>query len=162
MARHMRLPRRLIASVLGLLFLAIIFSPLANLGLHSAIIAHATNGECSGDCDICGCSPERRATHTCCCWLKKLKNHPDHKEKIAGCCLKNKKAQTSILSGACPCGSGKQLALWGKEELQVLPYHFNGGIALLRKGTFSHQLPDRLVSRSVRPPVPPPELSTRS
>lgn len=152
-----RLPRHIIAGVLALLFLAIIFSPLANLGLHSAIIIHAMTGECSGDCDICGCSPERRASHTCCCWLKKLKNNPNHNEQATGCCIKEKKAQTRTLSSTCPCGSGKQLALWGKEELQVLPYHFSGSNVLLRKDRFSHQTSDRLVSRNVKPPVPPPE-----
>lgn len=156
-----RFPRHIIACVLTLIFLAITFSPLANLGMHSAIIAHAITGECTGDCDTCGCTPERSESHTCCCWYNKLKNNDKHHEQEAGCCKKNKKLRTSTISSNCPCGSGKQLALCGTEELQVLPYHFSGGITLLREDNFSHQTPDRLVGRNVKPPVPPPELSIR-
>lgn len=156
-----RLPRHIIAGLLALIFVGISLSPLAKIGMHSSIITQAIPGECSGDCDTCGCSPERRASHSCCCWLNKRKNHDKHDEQVADCCKKNSKVKTSAISGYCPCGSAKQFSLWGKEELQLLPYNFNGGITLLREDRFFHHSPLQLVGRSIKPPVPPPELSIR-
>ncbi len=55
------------------IYLLIVFTPLAPLAMQSKIVAHAVTGECSGDCKVDGCSLERSAAHTCCCWQKK--NH---------------------------------------------------------------------------------------
>lgn len=63
--------RRSIAAVMAMIYLAIILSPLASFAMHSKVVAHAVTGECVGDCDICGCSQESRANHTCCCAQKK-------------------------------------------------------------------------------------------
>jgi hypothetical protein len=56
---------------LTMIYLLIVFSPLAPLAMQSKLVAHAVTGECSGDCRIDGCSLERSADHTCCCWQKK-------------------------------------------------------------------------------------------
>jgi hypothetical protein len=64
--------RKLIAVILTTIYLIIALSPLAPLAMHSKAVAHAVTGECVGDCRICGCSPEARANHTCCCAKKKL------------------------------------------------------------------------------------------
>jgi hypothetical protein len=153
-------PRRIIANVLIVIFFAITISPLANLSMRFAVISHAITGECTGDCDTCGCLPERRALHTCCC-QNKLKKRDRHNEQVTGCCKKRNNKQTPAVSQACPCGKGKKLALWEKEEFLVLPYHFSENIALLCEDMFLHDAPDRLVGRNVKPPVPPPELSIR-
>ncbi len=68
-----KLHRHITAYTLTLLYILITLTPLSPLALKSARIAHAVTGECSGDCDIDGCSLESRANHTCCCWQKKLK-----------------------------------------------------------------------------------------
>jgi len=60
-----------IAFVLLGLYAGIALSPLAPLALNLAPGAIPVNGECSGECDIDGCSPESRSKHTCCCWNKK-------------------------------------------------------------------------------------------
>jgi hypothetical protein len=52
---------------LAIVYMLIVMSPLASLAMHSKAVAHAVTGECSGDCDICGCSLESRSNHTCCC-----------------------------------------------------------------------------------------------
>jgi len=57
---------------MAVLYLLVTFSPLAPLAMHSKRVAHAVTGECSGDCGICGCAPERSAARACCCWQKKL------------------------------------------------------------------------------------------
>jgi hypothetical protein len=63
--------RRLIAVMLTTVYMLIVMSPLAPLAMHSPVVAHAVTGECSGDCDICGCSLESRASKTCCCAKKR-------------------------------------------------------------------------------------------
>lgn len=63
--------RNLTSLLLTLIYLLIVVSPLAPLAMQSKPVAHAVTGECSGDCRIDGCSLERSATHTCCCWQKK-------------------------------------------------------------------------------------------
>ena len=63
--------RRMIAATLTVVYLVIALSPLAPFAMYSKVVAHAVTGECSGDCDICGCSKESRANHTCCCAKKK-------------------------------------------------------------------------------------------
>jgi len=56
--------------MLSTVYLLIVMSPLAPLAMQSKVVAHAVTGECSGDCDICGCSLESRASKTCCCAKK--------------------------------------------------------------------------------------------
>ena len=63
--------RYITSLLMSLIYLLIVFAPLTPLALESKIVAHAVTGECSGDCKIDGCSLERSATHTCCCWQKK-------------------------------------------------------------------------------------------
>lgn len=69
--KTMRPHRRLFAIILMTIYLSIALSPLAPLAMHSKVVAHAVTGECVGDCNVCGCSQESRANHTCCCAKKK-------------------------------------------------------------------------------------------
>ncbi|NJD91716.1 MAG: hypothetical protein FIA91_09410 [Geobacter sp.] len=64
--------RYITSLLLTAVYLLITLMPLAPLAMHSKRVAYAISGECSGDCAICGCSAERSATRTCCCWQKKL------------------------------------------------------------------------------------------
>jgi hypothetical protein len=63
--------RRFSAVILTTVYILIVMSPLASFAMLSKTVVHAVTGECSGDCDICGCSLESRANHTCCCAKKK-------------------------------------------------------------------------------------------
>ena len=92
--------RVLAALLLTVVYLAVTLSPLAPLALQSPSLAHAITGECSGDCDICGCSAEARANHTCCCAQKK--KHDSHDDShddspLPDCC--KKKGLFAKLSG---------------------------------------------------------------
>jgi hypothetical protein len=60
--------RTIISLCMAMLYLLIVLTPLAPMVMHSPRLAHAITGECSGDCAICDCSPERSAARTCCCW----------------------------------------------------------------------------------------------
>lgn len=69
----MTIASRYITSLLmTAVYLLITLMPLAPLAMNSKWVAYAISGECSGDCAICGCSAERSAARTCCCWQKKL------------------------------------------------------------------------------------------
>lgn len=80
--------RSITSLAMAVLYLLIIGLPLAPLAMHSRQVVHAVTGECSGDCSICGCAPERSAARACCCWQKKRAQ-----ERLAGssgksCCNK--------------------------------------------------------------------------
>ena len=63
--------RKYSALFLALAYAIMLLGQLAPMSMGSATIAHAITGECSGDCDIDGCSLASRLNHTCCCWQKK-------------------------------------------------------------------------------------------
>jgi hypothetical protein len=54
-----------------MIYLLIMLSPLASFAMQLKPAANTVTGECSGDCRIDGCSVERSAAHTCCCWQKR-------------------------------------------------------------------------------------------
>jgi hypothetical protein len=165
-----------------MVYAAIVLSPLAPLALKSPTLAHAITGECAGDCDICGCAPERRASHTCCCWMKKLREQEALSrgtssclpaEHEAGCCsaakesskhtccgegpAKTKRMNTpSTIYRCSPCGKGKLALLWGTETYQHLPYLFSGNLSDTSLA-YAIPQPDYLRSRHQEPPDPPPK-----
>lgn len=148
--------------MLTAIYLLITISPLAPIAMRSKSVAHAVTGECSGDCDICGCSPERRASRTCCCWQKKLQHdrtrHEDEKG-TASCCKTKPGGKKVEIACNCPCGSGKLLALWGLEKIQHLPFRFASGIPIPQENTTETATPERLTSRHGEPPDPPPKVA---
>lgn len=130
-------------------------SPLAPLALRSPELAHAITGECAGDCNICGCSAEQRANHTCCCAQKKKLE--SHQKSQPDCCKPKAAGGPTVLKCGCPCGSGKQLTL-GATTSELIPFFFAVPIA---HGSPAHDLPTRprpLFSRTLEPPEPPPRL----
>ena len=69
------------------IYLLIAVSPLSPLAMQSKFLVHAATGECSGDCKIDGCSLERSAAHTCCCWQKKRnEDNKAHQHVKPRCC----------------------------------------------------------------------------
>lgn len=96
----LKIPRHITARFLMVLYLLIALTPLSPLLLQSAHIAHAVTGECSGDCDIDGCSLESRANHICCCRQKKMKKSGMQQVAVSGsCCVPA--AQVIVVTGAC-------------------------------------------------------------
>lgn len=149
--------RYIVAQLLTVIYLLINLSSLVPLALTSATIAHAVTGECVGNCDICGCSAERRANHTCCCCLKKQKLEHD-RQGVPECCKNKKQHKITMYSSNCPCGSNKHPGLLGGEKSEQLPYRFtNGEISLDENALVSfHRF--RLTERHGDPPDPPPKL----
>jgi hypothetical protein len=158
-----RSSRKMISLLVTVIYLLITMSPLVPLALKSPRVAHAVTGECSGDCNICGCSPERRANHTCCCWLKKMKHDHDHEEEqLPACCKKKHKPAKPELKCNCPCGSGKQIAIWGAEKHEQIPCQYIAGIPFSFGNSLAGVYERRLTDRYGDPPDPPPKISSIS
>jgi hypothetical protein len=97
--------RRMIAASLTVIYLVIALSPLTPFAMYSPVVAHAVTGECSGDCDICGCSPESRANHTCCCAKKKQMQARNAKLPIAEHCSSKAATAPATVKGGCIAAS---------------------------------------------------------
>jgi hypothetical protein len=148
--------RNIVTLLIMVIYILINLGSLAPLALKSPRLAHELTGECAGNCDICGCSAERRANHTCCCFLKK--KHQHDQENVPDCCKNKKVNKTTILTCNCPCGNNKHPGLPGAEKSEQLPYRFTEGTIALAEDTLVsfHQI--RLTDRHGDPPDPPPKL----
>ena len=157
--------RGFVAAVLLAVYLMISLSPLSSLALHSKSFAHAVTGECSGDCDICGCSPENRAAKTCCCSKKRTQQAANHviDDTTPDCCKKKTSTTTaSIASCGCPCGGHKQVALAGVGSFEIIPFKFILNDTRGYDHTCFNSSEKRLTTRHTDPPDPPPRLASLS
>ena len=156
----LRLPRFIPAIVLAVLYAMIVLSPLAPLALCSPAIAHAFTGECVSDCSICGCSPERSANHTCCCWQKKHLHEYDGSQDEPECCWKKhqSKKTTSMIS-SCPCGSKKIITLYGLGQSELLPFLFSLDNLVIFEASLNAHIPTCQFDWPGEPPDPPPKLT---
>lgn len=99
-----RAPRYLISLVMTAIYLLVSLAPLATAALHSGMIAQVLTAECTGDCRVCGCSPERSAARACCCWQKKpagvkaLKRTTEYKSCPTATAAANSKATGNCCS----------------------------------------------------------------
>lgn len=156
-----RSKRCLIAAMLTAIYLAIVLSPLVSLAMQSNVVVHAITGECSGDCDLCGCSPESRANRTCCCAKKRQQLahvHVDDEEGTPDCCKKEAAAKKTIISCGCPCGSRTKAVLSTSASSEVLPFHFMEQFNRPHAISTCSSPARRLASRHREPPDPPPKL----
>ncbi len=81
--------RHTISLFLIAIYLFAVFSPVAPFVMQS------TTGECSGDCSADGCSLERSAAHTCCCWQKKKRVSNLSQQKFNADCCATKQSKTA-------------------------------------------------------------------
>ena len=158
-----RYPRFIPGLVLVILYTMIVLSPLTPVVLNSPLFDHTVIGECAGDCALCGCAPERSASHTCCCWLKKQSAEHIEEQNQSACCKKkssdNKKTKTIISSR--PCGSGKTAALAGMEQEDAFPYHFTLQKPVALESELSKHIAHCLIDWLGEPPDHPPKISQR-
>lgn len=155
--------RYISAFVLCVLYGLIVLSTLAPLALRSAVIAHALTGECAGECGLCGCSPERSASRTCCCWQKKLRQEHsvrDDDQEQSDCCAENRdsgKIKTAAISSL-PCGSGKTMALLGAEQTDILPFRFSQSPPAAAESPINVQTRHSWADWPGEPPDQPPKV----
>lgn len=151
--------RSLAARLLIALFAVIVASPLASLAMRCATVAHAITGKCTGDCSICGCSPERSATRTCCCWKKRLQEEEARKPD---CCKKKSGHSKATVSWNYPCGSDRLISVAGAGKFALVPYQFSGFSSPLLKGGNNPLPPAFLTDYNCEPPDPPPKTASFS
>jgi hypothetical protein len=155
----LKLPvRSIIAATMMVLYLFISLSPLLAPALRSKAVLHALTGECSGDCDICDCSAESRATQTCCCSMKKQQQARAHlNDGIPDCCKKTPAPGTAVIASCgCPCGSGKTTTLAAGSSSELLPYYFRASLKAPHSDSPDFAPSHALISRHAEPPDPPP------
>ena len=95
-----RAKRQSIAFVMTIIYLLITLSPLASIAMHSKSFVHVVTGECTGDCDTCGCSPASRSDQTCCC-ARKRQQQTGFVKLSRGDCCSNKPAPTPVSKKSC-------------------------------------------------------------
>ncbi|RII28921.1 MAG: hypothetical protein CXR31_03345 [Geobacter sp.] len=149
--------RHIKALVLAVVYSLITLSPLEPLAFQSAAVAHTVMAECAGECSACNCSPERSASHTCCCWQKKLQDeHGQDQEQMPDCCRQMERDTTPTLTCTCPCGNENQL-LFSDRESEQLPFTFNGGLPIVNESMIASLERSRQMDRHGAPPDPPPK-----
>ncbi len=94
--------------LMTIIYLLIAVSPLAPFAMQSKFLVHAVTGECSGDCKIDGCSLERSAAHTCCCWQKKRNDESKTHQHIEPGCCDIKKVETPKKVASCCAARTKE------------------------------------------------------
>jgi len=153
--------RRLIAAGLTVVYLAFVFTPLVSSAMFSTVAPAAVVRECTGDCDLCGCSAESRASHSCCCAKKRQQQahvHEDDGDETADCCKKKPVEKKSILACGCPCGNGKQIPFSIGGTSEVILCKFSEQFGLQQTLTRFPTLAQQATSRHREPPDPPPKL----
>jgi len=153
-----RLPRFIPAIVLVVLYAMIVLSPLAPMALRSPMIAHAITGECVSDCSICGCSPERSANHTCCCWQKKRLHEQESYQDEPECCRKKHHGKKVSIISRCHCGGNRTIAFFGAGNNELLPFLFSLDNLVIFELTLNAHIVACQSDWPGEPPDPPPKL----
>jgi hypothetical protein len=166
--------RTKIAGLLLMVYMSITLTPLAPLAMHSKPLAHEVTGECTGDCDICGCSQASRSSQTCCCARKKQQQSILTAATDGDCCAASRQEQgadhgtnvpargETVFKCSCPCDSGKQFSLAGAGISEILPFFYAESIHPFPEDENYLPLVKRMTSRHAEPPDPPPRLSNLS
>jgi hypothetical protein len=150
--------RYFMALLLTVIYLTILVSPIVQFILLPEALAHAITVGYSGDGNTCGCSAQKRAQHTCCCYSAKLTSKASDKDS-SGCCDGKPAENKAMLGCSCHCGAGEQAALPTFARGEVLLFAFEAGV------TPPSQLADYpgetrgMMTRSIDPPDPPPHPS---
>ena len=151
------LPRFIPAIVIIVLYVMIVLSPLAPIALRSPMIAHAITGECVGDCAICGCSPERSANHTCCCWQKRHQLEQEAEQDEPECCRKKHQGKKVSIITRCRCGGSKSIAFFGAGNRDLLPFLFSLDNLVIFGSTLNAHIVVCQSEWPGEPPDPPPK-----
>jgi hypothetical protein len=153
--------RSTIALLLTVIHLLMMASPIVAFASQKKAMARAVAGECSGDCDVCGCSPESRAAGTCCCSRKRRLEASlhRHEEQKPPCCRHEAPEENVVvISCGCPCGGNDSADLCGvdTDETLISRYSYPSAVSLVAD---RRPIATRVLqSRHLQPPDPPPKL----
>jgi len=150
-----RLSKRRMTKTGALLQLATVCLLQAALVLPSFTLARPTtvHAVCQGDHEKCGCSPARVAAGTCCCVISTLP--PCCKKKA----LEKAKLQAIRLAQP-PCG--KDELVISQEFSPFVPARFTPPLQFPVAWHYPPCPAATPTERTLRPPVPPPELTLHS
>ena len=135
--------------------------------LAHALAVHTQAGRCAMDHRICGCSPERIASRTCCCF-RNMK-HAGTSVEPGHCHLQARAHEQPDLDDDTPLTSHKLSSLPCVLDPQIIS-HVTSEIKYLRsnqaplpmRGSAPHKSPPRgdgYLNPSLEPPDPPPKIS---
>ncbi len=114
-----RLPRYLTSLLMTVVYLLLTLSPLVSIGIQAQPFLQVLSRECSGDCGRCGCSAERSASRSCCCWQKKLAEAKKQRAMLnASCSLAT--TASSKTAGDC-CDKHSQQEDYDQEAVVTTP-----------------------------------------
>jgi len=112
--------------------------------------------QCRGDHSQCGCSPERIAAHTCCCYQRKAlySDMRDHRNKSH--CAKRGGNSSMAYIGIAPCGGNPKFITVSLDRLEFM--RSEAQTALPAGCSFGRPsfLRETVNSRIMEPPDPPP------
>lgn len=100
----MIISRYIVALLLATIYLLTVLSPLISAAAQMSL-GQSSARRCSGDCKVDGCSLERSATHTCCCW-QVAQQETDAPTSPATSDKPTEQTVESPMRGSC-CGAGK-------------------------------------------------------
>lgn len=96
-------PSRTVRATVLLFFYSIIaLGPVAPVILHFSPVAHAVTGQCTGDCIVDGCDPERSANRACCCWQRPPLTAAPEALVTTDCCETTPARQAPTQPSCCP------------------------------------------------------------
>lgn len=158
-----KIRRPIIALILAAMYAAPIVSPVLSFAVHSTMNTLVVLGECSGNCDLCGCPPAKSKDHTCCCARKRAKLaaiHDDHHESpVSSCCATKRPEKEPVLSFTCPCGPKRAAAAAKTETSEVVPSTLSGLSLHTFVDILTRDEPAHPLTCHADPPDPPPKVA---
>lgn len=141
-------------AILLIVVLSLLQFSLWGLSFIHALPETETHATCQGDHNLCGCSPSRIASGTCCCALA----------SISPCCQKNyietamqEKAALGAVLTSLPCGGSEDPLVTASIEAYLLP----GSTSCHCTVSTTLYLPSPISSQQehqIPPPTPPPQV----
>jgi hypothetical protein len=127
--------------------------------LCSQFLVSAPHGaSCQHDHRLCGCSPERSASRTCCCFQSKPKCCQGKETPAAEALAKPDQRPGRPILCAIPCGSQPKLVLTSLQEIKFLQFASVPLTAQVSVTNYPALVPGTSPRRFLDPPDPPPKI----
>lgn len=111
-------------------------------------------------CPTASIPSAEKAAGSCCSKPGQNADHEKEDSLSAQASSATDRDTPTVSISTCPCGSGKDLTFSAGERSQHIPYRYLSGVPIQPVTQFTFMQPERLVSRSGEPPVPPPKIIT--
>ncbi|MGA7826119.1 MAG: hypothetical protein WCA04_00535 [Geobacteraceae bacterium] len=157
---HSILPTILMISV-QLLAVVLLQVPLFLPLLGKAMFSSAHGSVCYHDHRLCGCSPDRIASHTCCCAREeerfRMAADLNEEESASPCCRHGQHSKARHVLMMAPCGMASPLFVSSVQDHLFTRYA--GEMSLIvPRNIRSFEYPGSLLKGYFDPPKPPPRI----